>query len=368
VAGVESLVKDKRVHTLIVGGGQAGLAAAYYLKQIGSDCLVLDAAARTGDAWRRRWDSLRLFTPAKFNSLPGAPFQRADFSFPTKDEVAEYLEEYVQRFDLPVQNRVTVDSLRKSNGSFLATAGAQRFSAEHVIIATGAYQNPVVPSFAKELKRSIVQIHSDNYKHPDQLPKGSILVAGAGNSGAEISIELASAGRKVILAGRDVGHIPAETFGHVLGGRPYWLFLSRVLSVDTPIGRKVRKRALHQGTPLIRLKTKEVVNSGVSRSPRVNGVSGGLPKLEDGRVLDVAGIVWATGYRPDFSWIKLPISGANGYPVHDRGVVPNVPGLYFVGLHFQTALSSALLGGVGKDARIVVENIAGRRNHKSLHD
>ncbi|HEY6953174.1 MAG TPA: NAD(P)/FAD-dependent oxidoreductase [Bacteroidota bacterium] len=345
------------LHTLVIGGGQAGLAAAYYLKKAGSDFLVLDAAARTGDSWRRRWDSLRLFTPAKFDGLPGAPFQRSDFYFPTKDEVADYLGQYVEQFDLPVRQHIKVNSLAKTNGSYVVSADTERFSAANVIIATGAYQNPVIPSCARQLDPSIVQLHSDDYKNPGQLPQGTILVVGAGNSGAEISIELAHAGRTVWLAGRDVGRIPAETFGKVLGGQPYWLFLTRVLSVSTPIGRKVRAKSLHQGTPLIRLNPKEVVKEGIRRVPRVKDVKDGFPRLEDGRILEVSGIVWSTGYRPDFSWIKLPIFGENGYPVHERGVVSQVPGLYFVGLHFQTALASALLGGVGNDARNVVREI-----------
>jgi len=350
-------VSDQSFHTIVIGGGQAGLAAGHYLKKMGSDFVVLDASERTGASWRRRWESLRLFTPAKFNALPGKPFLRSDFYFPTKDEAANYLEEYAGEFRIPILHTTRVDSLTKSNGTYRVSAGSKEFTAEHVIVATGAYQNPVVPSCAWELDSSIVQLHSDNYVRPDQVPLGTVLVVGAGNSGAEISIELASKGRRVFLAGRDVGRIPAEAFGRVLGGKPYWLFLSRVLSVDTPVGRTVRTKALHHGSPLIRLKTAEMVTAGVNRCSRVVGVRDGLPLLENGTVLDVNAIVWATGYRPDFRWIRLPIHSENGYPVHERGVVRKAPGLYFVGLHFQTALSSSLLGGVGNDARLVVDRI-----------
>lgn len=352
--------RSTSIHTLIIGGGQAGLACGYYLKKTGLECLILDASQRTGDTWRRRWDSLRLFTPSKFDALPGKKFMRGDFYFPTKDEVAEYLEEYVTEFGLPVRHRVAVESVVKENDLFVARSGSEQFIAENVVVATGAYKDPIVPSFAHELKPSIVQLHSDAYRNPSQVPSGPVLVVGAGNSGAEISIELSNAGHQVWLAGRDVGSIPAETLGHILGGQPYWLLISRVLSVKTPVGRKVRAKALNHGTPLIRLNTDKVVRAGVNRVPRVRGVQQGLPQLEDGRILDVAGVVWATGYRPDFGWIKLPVAGENGYPVHEGGIVPNVPGLYFAGLHFQTALASALLGGVGNDARTVVEHISAR--------
>jgi putative flavoprotein involved in K+ transport len=235
--------QGEQVHTLIIGGGQAGLAAGYYLKKLGLDCLILDAAERTGDSWRRRWDSLRLFTPSKFNGLPGKQFQKADFYFPTKDEVADYLGEYVHKFNLPVRHGVTVECVAKKADVFTATAGEQQFVATNIIIATGAYKNPVMPPCAKHFNSSIVQLHSDDYRNPEQMPQGPILVVGAGNSGAEISMELSNTGRKVWLAGRDVGRIPAETLGYILGGHPYWLLLTRVLNVNTPIGRKMRSQA-----------------------------------------------------------------------------------------------------------------------------
>ncbi len=359
---------SENFHSVVIGGGQSGLAAAYYLKKIGSEFVVLDASARTGDSWRRRWDSLRLFTPSKFNALPGKPFLRSDFYFPTKDEVAQYLEDYVGEYNLPVRRNVTVDALEKTNGSYRISAGGKEYRAEHVIVATGAYQRPVVPSCASQLHSSVVQLHSDEYRNPSQLPKGTILVVGAGNSGAEISIELASTGRSVLLAGKDVGKIPSESFSHILGGTPYWLFLSRILSVNTPIGRKVQERELRRGTPLVRLNSREVMNSGVTRCPRLRAIRDGLPMLENGQVLNVDGVVWATGYHPDFRWIKIPVFGDHGYPLHNHGIVPKARGLYFVGLHFQTALSSSLLGGVGNDARIVVEHIDRTSNNHFRND
>jgi putative flavoprotein involved in K+ transport len=357
---------EERFQVVVIGAGQAGLAAAYYLKQKKVEFVVLESQASLGETWRNRWDSLRLFTPSKFNSLPGMPFPGSDFYFPTKDEVADYLEAYVKKFDLPVRVNTAVNSLARTNGTYLLTAGAHAFTATNVVVATGAYQQAFTPSFDKAFNPVIVQLHSCDYKHPGQLPEGTILVVGAGNSGAEIAIELTKSARKVWLAGRDVGRIPANTVGRIFGGRPYWLFITRVLSVDTPIGRKVRQKALHQGTPLIRLTPKDVISAGVMRCPRLSGASRGLPQLEDGRVLDVAAIIWATGFRPNFNWIRLPVFDERGFPLHEHGVVASAPGLYFLGLHFQTALSSALLGGVGADARRIVGAIPTNGKARSL--
>jgi len=348
---------EEHFHTIVIGGGQAGLAAAYYLSRLGVDFVVLEAQARLGEPWRKRWDSLRLFTPSKFNGLPGMQFPRADFYFPTKDEVGQYIQDYAERFHLPIRLNAAVNSLSQSDGHYCVTAGPNSFLAKNVIVATGAYQQPVIPTFAQELNPGIVQLHSSEYRNPEQVPDGNVLVVGAGNSGAEIAVELAASGRKVWLSGRNVGRIPADTLGRIFGGRPYWFFISHVLSQDTRVGRKVRAKALHQGTPLIRLAPNDVTNAGVTRCPRMNGSNQGLPCLEDGRVLDVKSIVWATGFRNDFTWIQLPIIDARGYPLHDRGTVLRAPGVYFVGLHFQTALSSSLLGGVGVDAKHVVQRI-----------
>ncbi len=348
---------SERVDTVVIGGAQAGLAAAYYLSKAGNDFVVLESQGRIGETWRRRWDSLRLFTPAKFDGLPGMPYPASDFYFPTKDEIADYLNAYADKFRLPVRLGTPVDSLARENGTFSITSGSKIFSARNVIVATGAYQTPVIPPFAGDLRPDIVQMHSSVYRNPSQVPQGNVLLVGAGNSGAEIAIELAHAGRNVTLAGRDVGRIPADRIGRILGGKPYWAFISRVLNVHTPVGRRVRQKALRQGTPLIRLKPKDVLDAGVTRCGRVQGTSGGQPLLDDGSVLDVAAVIWATGYRPDYSWIKLPIFDEHGCPLHRRGVVTNNRGIYFLGLHFQTALSSALLGGVGADAQFITSRI-----------
>ncbi len=310
-----------------------------------------------GDSWLHRWDSLRLFTPARYSGLPGFPFPGADFSFPSREEAAGYLQRYARQFDLPLQFDTRADRLeREEGGRYLISAGEERFSADRVVVATGAFRHPAIPDFAAELDPSIVQIHSSAYRNPASLPDGNVLVVGAGNSGAEIALEIRASGRHVRLSGRGPGVIPADRLGRLFGGRPYWWMISRLLSEDTPIGRKLKAKSLHHGSPWIRLKPEDLSRAGVERVPRVAGVREGMPYLEDGQVLQPSAVLWATGFRPGFEWISLPILDEHGYPRHDRGVAREAPRLYFVGLHFQHALTSALLGGVGADA----EYIAGR--------
>jgi putative flavoprotein involved in K+ transport len=354
---------DEQVKTIVIGSGQAGLAAGYYLSQRGArsagndSFLILDENMRTGDSWRRRWDGLRLFTPAKYNSLPGKRFPGADFYFPTKDEAAAYLEDYAGSFNLPVRHNVKVLRLSRDQAGYQVSTSVGSLRAKNVIIATGAYQKPFTPAFARELDPAIFQVHSAAYCNPQQVPAQNVLVVGAGNSGVEIALELARAGKQVWLSGRNVGRIPANRLGRILGGRPYWFLISRVLSIHTPMGRKMRDVVLHHGAPLIRANMQEVTGAGIVSAPRVKDVVSGKPELEDERALPVDGIIWATGFRPDYSWIDLPIFDVTGYPRHQRGVVAEVPGLYFTGLPFQTALSSALLGGAGSDAEYIVRKI-----------
>ncbi|MBN1148926.1 MAG: NAD(P)-binding domain-containing protein [Anaerolineales bacterium] len=354
---------EQSFHTIVIGGGQAGLAAGYFLTKNGESFVILDAGSHVGEVWRHRWDSLRLFTPSQFDGLPGMPFPKPDYYSPTKDEVAEYLEAYARQFNLPIRHSVKVESLNRDNDSYRLSAGANSFSAKNVIIATGPFQSPYTPAFAKELDPGIQQLHSSAYRNPEQISSQTVLVVGAGNSGAEIALDLSKVGKRVWLAGRDVGHIPANTLGKAFGGRPYWWFISRVLSVDTPIGRKMRSNVLYHGNPLIRAHRQEVINAGIECTPRVSGIQSGKPQTEDGQTLEVESIVWATGFHPDFRWINLPVFDEHGYPRHQRGVSQEAPGLYFVGLHFQTALISALLGGVGADASYIAGQIA--RNGRS---
>ncbi|MFB9809539.1 flavin-containing monooxygenase [Haladaptatus pallidirubidus] len=339
----------------------------YYLAQHDHSFVILDAGSRVGNAWRNRWDSLRLFIPAGLSSLPGMPFPAANTYFPTKDEMADYLEAYSDQFDLPVQLDTTVESLIRNGDRYVLDAGTQRIAADHVVVATGPYHHPNVPRFAPGLAPSITQLHSSEYQSPDQLPKGDVLVVGAGNSGAEIAIELA-ADRCVWLSGQNTGHLPQWDSDDL----PRWLFwfdgclfewlFSDLLTVDTWVGRKLKARGKDGGDPLIRLTPEDLQQAGVKRVPRVKGVVDGTPRLNNGRRLDVAAVIWATGFRQDFSWIEVPglSRDDDGSPIHDRGVVEDEPGLYFLGLPFQRSLLSATLVGVGADARYLATQIQTR--------
>jgi len=349
----------ERFETVIVGGGQAGLATGYHLARLGRSFVILDAGARVGDPWRGRWDSLRLYTPARYSGLPGWPFPGEPFHYPARDEVADYLEAYAARFELPVRPGVRVDRLSRQGDRFLVAAGDRRFEATNVVVAAGAYHHPRVPGFAAELDPAIRQLHSSAYRRPDRLRDGGVLVVGAGNSGAEIALEL-SASHPVWLSGRHPGNEPARAGSRFdrVATPAIWFAFSRVLSVDNPVGRRLRPKLLNAAAPLARVRRRDLAAAGVERVPRTAGVRDRLPLLEDGRVLEVANVVWCTGFRHDFGWIDLPVFDHDGEPRHDRGVVADQPGLYFVGLFFLSSVTSALVGGVGRDAGHVAAKLA----------
>lgn len=356
--------------TIVIGGGQAGLSTGYYLKKAGRDFVILEARERIGDQWRERWDSLRLFTPARFNGLVGMPFPAPAYAFPTKDQMADYLVAYAAHFDLPVQTGVRLDRLDRQGSRFVLTAGDLCFEAQNVVVAMANYQKPKIPEFAKDLDPSLVQLHSHEYRNPAQLQEGDVLIVGAGNSGAEIAKDVAQKHR-TWLSGRDTGQIPFNIEGAasrlLLARLALRGFFHRVLTVDTPVGRKVRPKVLSIGGPLIRVKSRHLQAMGVERVPRTAGVRDGRPILADGRVLDVANVVWCTGFHPGFDWIKLPVLGKKE-PLHKRGIVAEEPGLYFVGLHFLYALSSTMIHGVARDAEYVVKAIQARQQSSRLSE
>ena len=348
----------EELDTIVVGGGQAGLAVGYYLKQLGRPFAILDANRRIGGSWRTRtWDSLRLFTPARYDGLPGWPFPAPAWSYPTARETADYLELYADRFELPVRSGVRVDRLAKAGDRFLVEAGEQRFLASSVIVATGFYGSPTVPGFASELDPRIVQMHSSEYRDPSQLAPGGVLIVGAGNSGADIAIEISET-HSTWLSGRDKGEVPIRIESRLarVAIPVLWFLASHLLTVRTPLGRKLKPRVLANGSPRVRVKSKDLEQAGVVFAPKTSGVLDGQPVLADGRKLDVANVIWATGFRQDFGWIDLPVFDGDGAPVHERGVAAD-PGLYFVGLDFMYAATSENVGGVGRDARHVARHI-----------
>jgi putative flavoprotein involved in K+ transport len=357
----------ERWDTVVIGGGQAGLATGYHLKRRGVALVILDEQAEIGDAWRTRWDSLRLFTPAKLDGLPGMPFPAPRWDFPTKDEMADYLAGYVERFELPVRQGVTVERLAREGEGFRVTTNRGPIVADRVIVATGASRVPKVPPFAADLDPAIVQMHSSEYRNPSQLRIGNVLVVGVGNSGAEIAMEL-SRTHRTILAGKPSGQIPVRhgTRAARVGFTVFRAFAHHVVTKRTPIGRRVLPKLLAHADPLVRVKTKDLEAAGVERVGRVTEVRGGLPIVEQGNAIETDNLIWATGYRQDFPWIDLPIFDGDGRPIHDRGLVGDVPGLAFVGLVGQYSLSSDVLPGRLRDAGSVVERLVADRRGAPL--
>lgn len=314
-----STAAPERAETIVIGGGQAGLSVGYHLSRRGVPFLILEANQRIGDSWRSRWDSLRLFTPARFDGLAGMPFPAPPHSFPTKDEMADYLESYAAKFELPIRTGVKVDKVSRQGDAFIVTAGDRRFEAKNIVVAMADFQKPRIPAFASELDPDIVQLHSSEYRNPGSFAK--------------------------------------EEFS-LLAPLLFRVVFHRVLTIKTPVGRKARPKALTRAAPLIRVKSRDLASAGVRRVPRVAGVRNGLPLLQDEQTLDVTNVIWCTGFRPGFSWIDLPILAESGGPAHDGGVVASEPGLYFVGLHFLYAFSSAMIHGVGRDAERIAATIA----------
>ena len=348
--------------TIVIGAGQAGLAVGHHLARRERAFLILESNASIGDNWRKRYDSLRLYSPARYDGLPGWPMPLPPWTFPTKDEVADYLEAYAQRFELPVVTGVSVDDVRRDDDRYVVRAGAHRFEAANVVVASGTFQEPIVPEFAGELDPAVVQLHSADYRNPSQLQPGPVLVVGCSHSGSDIALELASEHRTV-LCGRVRGEVPFDIEGRVARRvlPLLWFAANHVLTMRTPLGRRMRTEVRAHGGPLLRVKRTHLDAAGVERTEaRVAGVSDGRPLLDDGRVLDVANVVWCTGFAKDMSWLDVPVAGADGWPEQERGVVESCPGLYFVGLPFLYAFGSMLVGGVGRDAERVAEHIAAR--------
>ncbi|WP_245441006.1 flavin-containing monooxygenase, partial [Mesorhizobium sanjuanii] len=324
-------LREEHVDVVVIGAGQNGLSVGYHLARKGVKFVILEERERVGDIWRSRWDSLRLFTPARFDGLIGMPFPATRYSFPTKDEMADYLEAYARKFSLPVRTGVKVDEVTRSGHRYIVTSGRTRYVATHVVAAASSYQKPKIPDFAASLDPSIRQFHSGAYKNAAQLNAGSVLLVGASNSGAEIAMDLAGT-HQVWLAGRHPGNIPVAYNGYfamrLVLPIVFRIVFHRLLTVDTPMGRKAKPGQLAHGLPLIRVKPGDLDAAGVRRVSRVAGVSDGKPLLDDGQVLDVSNIIWCTGFRAGLDWIKLPIFDESGRVRQYRGTVEGEPGLY----------------------------------------
>jgi putative flavoprotein involved in K+ transport len=351
-----ALSRVARYDTIVIGGGQAGLAVGQQLAARDIDFTILDAEERVGDVWRRRWDSLRLFTPAACSGLPGMVFPAPPAHLPDKDEVADYLERYAERFELPVRSGVRVRSVRWDAGRFAVRTNAMTFEAENVVVATGPFQRPFIPAVSAGLDPAIHQRHSVDYRSPFDLPDGPVLVVGAGPSGAQIALELARF-HTVWLAGRNTGHLPRRLLGRDVF-EWIWPILTHA-TADTRIGARLRAQAATGGDALIGLPERVLSGAGVTRVGRVTGERGGLPVCVD-EVLQPRIVLWCTGFSADYGWIDLPVFDERGRPRHYRGVSADVPGLFFAGLRFQHRLSSSLIGGVGADAAVTAEQIARR--------
>ena len=359
-----------RFDVIVIGAGQTGLAAGYHLARRGMDFVILEASARVGDSWRSRYDSLRLYSPARDDALPGLAFPAIGQRFPTGRQMGDYLEAYADHLGLPVHTSSRVDRLRPAGGGtagYEVLTGSRVIRAPAVIVASGPFQRPLTPAMAGELDPAIRQLHSGEYRNPSQLVDGPALVVGASHSGTDIAVELAGT-RRTYLSGRIHGQLPVSVDSRA--GAVAWPILkfigTNLLTLRTPIGRRVAAHARMGGAPLLRNRRPELRRAGVIHlEARTAGVRGGRPMLSDGQVLDVANVVWCTGYRPDHSWIEPSITGADGWPRQADGSVEGAPGLYVLGVPFLSGFTSILVLGASRDAARVVERIVESRARAS---
>lgn len=346
--------------TVIIGGGQSGLSMAYHLQRRGIRPLILDAYDRPGDAWRRRWDSLCLFTPSHFNGLDGLRFPGPAHRKPTKDDIADYLESYADRFGFQIRHGSRVERVQPAtDGGFTIDTPNGTLHAGRVVVATGASHSPKVPGFASEIDDSITQLHSSRFRNTGQLQPGSVLIVGVGNSGADIALDVIKR-HPVWLAGKESGYIPfrIESFKARYLIRVIRFMGQHVLTLRNPLGRKVMPALLGKGGPLVRIKPKDLDAAGVRRIPRIASVRDGLPVDADGETISAENIIWCTGFRHDFPWIRVDTFDEHGHPRHRRGIAEGASGLYFLGMEGLFAMTSATITGVGRDARYLARSIA----------
>jgi putative flavoprotein involved in K+ transport len=342
----------EHVDVLVIGAGQAGLAVGWHLRDQGiTSFLLLDAGGEVGHVWRNRWDSLRLFTPAEYDALPGMPFPAPAGTYPTKDDVADYLRAYADAFELPIRLNTVVTRLTKTGDTFHAETSTGFITAGQVVIATGPFQAPVVPTLARHLASDVAQLHSSDYRNPDQLPDGPVLVVGAGNSGLQIAVELAATRPVTVAVGTRAPMLPQRLLGRDLF---WWLTRLRLMTktADSRLARRLQKK----GDLVIGTRWRDVLRLGIQVRPRLADLDRTTATYADGAVSTVAAVVWATGFRPDYSWLDIPGAVMNGDVANERGVTA-VPGLSVLGLPWLHTRGSALLGYVKDDAAWLAKQI-----------
>ena len=349
----ENGTRDELLDVVVVGGSQAGLAMAWHLAGQHLRFVVLDAAPEIGHTWSSRWDSLRLFTPAQYDALPGMPFPGLSDTYPGKDAVAAYLKAYAAACNLPVELNARVTSLSQKAEGFEIRTLDETYRARQVVVATGPFQVPYVPPAAQGLDSSVTQLHSTGYRNPQALPPGPVLAVGGGNSGFQIAEELAQAGRRVDLS--IATKLPA--LPQRLGGRDLFWWLTRLgllrISTDSRPGQRMSSRDFVIGGSRRRLQT-----AGVRFRPAVASADARTVRFADGTSLDAGIVIWATGYRPDYAWLGIPAILRDGKVIHRRGIT-QIPGLYLLGLSWQHTRGSALLGFVDDDAAYLAGHITG---------
>src|SRR4051812_15058730 len=339
---------------LVIGAGQAGLALGHHLARRGADFLLLDAGPEIGSSWRSRWDSLRLFSPARYDSLPGLPFPAPADSHPGKDDVADYLAAYARHFDLPVRlNSPALRLHRDDDGVFAVATPTGTLRARQVVVATGPFQPPRIPAVASEVDPGVPQLHSAEYRNPAQLPAGArVLVVGAANSGLQIAAELAQRCDVTVAVGSEPLQLPQR-----IAGRDLFFWLTRAGFFSVPAHTRIARRLRSRGDLVIGTRSSELRGRGVEFRTRLTGVTGRTVSFADGGTADVDAVVWATGYRSDHSWLHVPGVVVDRQVRHEAGVT-DVPGVYFLGLPWQPCRGSALLGFVGADAATLADRMA----------
>jgi len=346
----------------VIGAGQAGLAMGYFLKRQGRKFVILEAADSIGSAWWDRWESLRLFTPRRYSGLPGRAFPGDPEGYPDRDEVIAYLERYAETFELPIELNSPVRRLARENGKFVLERDGRKITAEQVVVATGPFQKPFIPEVANRLAPDVFHAHSTGYRKPSDVPEGTVLVVGGGNTGFQIAEELSSTRRVLLAIGSRQTPLPQRLLGRDLF---WWLTTTRLFNttVESRLGRKLRTRETLIGSSPRKLRRRY----GVELKRRVVDADGRTVRFEDGSEVEVDAVIWATGYRPDYSWIDLPVFDADGRLRHRRGVT-DAPGLYFLGLTWQHTRGSALIGWVKGDAEFIAEQIAAFQDASTVTD